>query len=254
MEQRPIEDRSRGRRICSAACESRSRGVSCGRHVSVRAAHQRLLHANGVGGLDHWPSPRVLWLNTGVLVLSSVAMQWTRSCCTTGTDGRRENRPDCRGRFHLCFSGRTALGVAAIERLRLFSDSPIRPYAFLLSCSPRCTACTCWAACGSGAGPPPRCGAASEVGKVRLSVELCTVYWHFLLLVWLVLFALLLSGNDNLGILLISVGSSNETSYDATCADEIRRNPSRGLKVCKASSPTGPRTSGRSRRSPGARR
>jgi cytochrome c oxidase subunit III len=30
------------------------------------------------------------------------------------------------------------------------------------------------------------------VGKVRLSVELCATYWHFLLLVWLVLFALLL--------------------------------------------------------------
>jgi cytochrome c oxidase subunit 3 len=28
---------------------------------------------------------------------------------------------------------------------------------------------------------------------VRLSIELCTVYWHYLLLVWLVLFALLLS-------------------------------------------------------------
>jgi cytochrome c oxidase subunit 3 len=31
-----------------------------------------------------------------------------------------------------------------------------------------------------------------EVGAVRLSVELCAVYWHYLLLVWLVLFALLL--------------------------------------------------------------
>jgi len=28
---------------------------------------------------------------------------------------------------------------------------------------------------------------------VRLSIELCTVYWHYLLLVWLVMFALLLS-------------------------------------------------------------
>jgi cytochrome c oxidase subunit 3 len=28
---------------------------------------------------------------------------------------------------------------------------------------------------------------------VRLSIELCTVYWHYLLLVWLVLFGLLLS-------------------------------------------------------------
>jgi len=32
-----------------------------------------------------------------------------------------------------------------------------------------------------------------EAHKVRVSVELCTIYWHFLLLVWLVLFALLLS-------------------------------------------------------------
>ena len=31
-----------------------------------------------------------------------------------------------------------------------------------------------------------------EVRKVRLSVELCTVYWHYLLLVWVVLFAVLL--------------------------------------------------------------
>jgi cytochrome c oxidase subunit 3 len=27
---------------------------------------------------------------------------------------------------------------------------------------------------------------------VRLGIELCTVYWHYLLLVWLVLFGLLL--------------------------------------------------------------
>jgi cytochrome c oxidase subunit 3 len=31
-----------------------------------------------------------------------------------------------------------------------------------------------------------------DAAKLRLSVELCAIYWHFLLLVWLVLFALLL--------------------------------------------------------------
>jgi cytochrome c oxidase subunit 3 len=45
-----------------------------------------------------------------------------------------------------------------------------------------------------------------DVVQVRLSVELCTVYWHFLLLVWLVLFGLVFSGNDNLGILLTICG------------------------------------------------
>jgi cytochrome c oxidase subunit 3 len=33
-----------------------------------------------------------------------------------------------------------------------------------------------------------------EMEQVRLSVELCAMYWHFLLLVWLVLFGLLLHG------------------------------------------------------------
>ena len=32
-----------------------------------------------------------------------------------------------------------------------------------------------------------------EAYKVRLSVELCTLYWHFLLLIWLIMFYLLLS-------------------------------------------------------------
>ena len=32
----------------------------------------------------------------------------------------------------------------------------------------------------------------TDAAKIRMSVELCTVYWHFLLLVWLVMFGLLL--------------------------------------------------------------
>jgi cytochrome c oxidase subunit 3 len=33
----------------------------------------------------------------------------------------------------------------------------------------------------------------AELIDVRLSVELCSVYWHYLLLVWIVLFGLLLA-------------------------------------------------------------
>ncbi len=32
----------------------------------------------------------------------------------------------------------------------------------------------------------------AELDEIRLGVELCTVYWHYLLLVWIVLFSLLL--------------------------------------------------------------
>lgn len=45
-----------------------------------------------------------------------------------------------------------------------------------------------------------------ELPKVRQSIENCALYWHFLLAVWLVLFGLLFTGNDNMGILLTICG------------------------------------------------
>ncbi len=45
-----------------------------------------------------------------------------------------------------------------------------------------------------------------KLSIVRQSIENCALYWHFLLAVWLVLFFLLFSGNDNMGILLTICG------------------------------------------------
>jgi cytochrome c oxidase subunit 3 len=45
-----------------------------------------------------------------------------------------------------------------------------------------------------------------DLSRLRQSVRLCAIYWHFLLVVWLVLFGLLFSGNDNLGTLLAICG------------------------------------------------
>ena len=46
----------------------------------------------------------------------------------------------------------------------------------------------------------------ADLSRLRLSIELCAIYWHFLLAVWLVLFFLLFSGDDNLGIILAICG------------------------------------------------
>jgi cytochrome c oxidase subunit III len=37
----------------------------------------------------------------------------------------------------------------------------------------------------------------TEAHEVQLSVELCAIYWHFLLLVWLVLLGLLTGWTDD---------------------------------------------------------
>ena len=59
-------------------------------------------------------------------------------------------------------------------------------------CSPRCTGCTFWAAWWRGGGAVAKLWRGAEVVDLRLGVELCAVYWHYLLLVWLILFTLLL--------------------------------------------------------------
>ena len=49
-----------------------------------------------------------------------------------------------------------------------------------------------------------------ELEKIRHSVELCTIYWHFLLLVWIALFGLLFAGN-NLDELMVICGIKGRT-------------------------------------------
>ena len=46
----------------------------------------------------------------------------------------------------------------------------------------------------------------TDITRLRLSIELCAVYWHFLLAVWLVLFGLLFAGNDSLVTILAICG------------------------------------------------
>jgi cytochrome c oxidase subunit III len=45
-----------------------------------------------------------------------------------------------------------------------------------------------------------------DLGRAARLVRLCATYWHYLLGVWLVLFALLFSGNDHLDIILSICG------------------------------------------------
>ena len=84
----------------------------------------------------------------------------------------------------------------------------------------------------------------AEVGKVRLSVELCTVYWHFLL--------------AGLGGPVRGVAEYPSIEriepHDAIGGHRIGRSTPAGSRHAKASSPTGRRTSARSRRCRGARR
>jgi len=147
----------------------------------ISAYWMRMQHAHG----DWSPLtvPRLLWLNTAVLILSSAAMQWARGAA---------RRAQAEGvRIALVAGGVLALAFLAGQPLAwrqlsaagyFIASGPAIAFFFLLT----------------GVHGLHLLGGLFVWGKtvVRMAhpgVELCTVYWHYLLLVWLVLFAVLLS-------------------------------------------------------------
>ncbi len=147
------------------------------------------------------PVPGLLWLNTGVLIASSLALQGARVAARRGQmDGVRTG---------LWAGGVTALGFLAGQLLawRALSASgyfvatnPSSSFFYLLTAVHGLHLLGGLVALGRTTAKVWRRGDGSSNGsdggdvpdQVRLSVELCAIYWHFLLLVWLVLLAMLL--------------------------------------------------------------
>lgn len=157
--------------------------------------------------LEDWrPAPQqwLLWLNTAMLVLSSVAMQWARVAARRGEIDGVWIGLNAGGVFAVAFLGGQVLAWRQLDMMVAFDiTNPAIGFFFLITALHGLHLLGGMVAWGRTAAKVWR---GVDVARVRLSVELCTVYWHFLLLVWLVLFGLLFSGNDNLGILLAICG------------------------------------------------
>ena len=155
---------------------------------------------------DWRPAPQLslLWLNTVMLVLSSVAMQWAQIAARRGEiDGVRIGLL-VGGVFAVAFLGGQILAWRQLSMMVAFDvRHPAIGFFYLITALHGLHLLGGLVAWGRTAAKVWR---GVDVVHVRLSVELCTIYWHFLLLVWLVLFGLLFSGNDNLGILLTICG------------------------------------------------
>jgi cytochrome c oxidase subunit 3 len=135
--------------------------------------------------------PQLLWVNTVMLVLASVAFQWTRNHATSG---RSEMiRPG------LIVTGALTVGflvgqIMAWQQLnasgQYVTTNPSNAFFYLLTGIHGLHilgGMYVWARATA------RAFGDRDADAVKHSVELCTIYWHFLLLVWLVLFGLMLS-------------------------------------------------------------
>lgn len=152
----------------------------------ISAYHMRMMAAD-------WTQlalPRVLWLNTGVLILSGAAMQWTRAAAQREQiDGVRIGLIAA-GVFTVAFLAGQLWAWQQLNASGYFvKTDPATAFFYLLTALHGMHLLGGMYVWGRTTARVLR---GVEVGKVRLSVELCTVYWHYLLLVWLVLFAVLL--------------------------------------------------------------
>ncbi|MGH8582854.1 MAG: cytochrome c oxidase subunit 3 [Gammaproteobacteria bacterium] len=136
------------------------------------------------------PEPGLLWFNTALLALSSIALHLARVAA------RRQLRAYTAA--GLMLGGLFAWGFLAGQ---LWSWGQLDAAGFYLASNPANTffytitalhglhllgGLVAWARAGL------KLWRGVDLKRLSLSVELCSTYWHFLLAVWLVLFTLLL--------------------------------------------------------------
>ena len=143
------------------------------------------------------PDPGLLWVNTGLLILASIALQRARGA--VARDDLDLLRPYLRaaGILTLAFlAGQVIVWRQLTAAGYYLATNPADSFFYILTALHGLhLAGGLWflaravAAVRQGLESRP----VAEVSRVRLSVTLCSLYWHFLLLVWLILFGLLLS-------------------------------------------------------------
>lgn len=135
--------------------------------------------------------PVLLWVNSGVLVLASIAYHWTRSAAIKGRTASLKPGLSVAGFLTFAFLvGQLVAWRQLHGSGHYVSSNPANAFFYLL------TAVHGLHLLGGlwvWARSMVRVFTGADADAVRLSIELCTVYWHYLLLVWVVLFGLLLS-------------------------------------------------------------
>lgn len=151
-------------------------------------------------GFPDWrplPDPGLLWFNTGLLIMGSLALQRARGLA------EKDDLPGLKLNL-------TAGGVLTIGFLlgQLIAWQQLTSSGYLMATNPADAffyvltglhglhmlgGLWFWGRATTAVWQGLETRPVTEIARVRLNVQLCSVYWHYLLLIWLILFSLLLS-------------------------------------------------------------
>ncbi len=181
----------RRRRAALVAAAHRPVGVHGGRHLAVRAVPDGVLDAHApqrrLVPPDHPEHPVV---QHGVLLAASVAMQFAANAAG---DGRREfarNALVAAGALSIAFLAGQVLAWRAVgPSLYFVQGSPAIAFFYVLTIVHGLHLVGGLYVLGRSS---LRFARGAELVDLRQSLSLCATYWHFLLLVWLAVFGVLL--------------------------------------------------------------
>ena len=132
--------------------------------------------------------PAQLWLNTGLLIVSSVLFQWARNLVTHDQQKYLMVAFVGAGVFAILFIGGQLVAWNSLQSAGHFvASNPANSFFYLLT---GLHALHLLGGLWVWSKSLIRLLSVGEPKDVRLSIELCTLYWHFLLIVWLVMFAI----------------------------------------------------------------
>lgn len=142
-----------------------------------------------LGDWDPVTEPAVLWINTALLVLASMAMQAARNAAAAGRAPR--NMLLASGLMVAGFLlGQLAAWQALAGQGYYTMANPAYAFFYLLTAIHGLHllgGLYVWARAAR------RAARGAQPQDLRLTLELCAIYWHYLLLVWVVLFILMLN-------------------------------------------------------------
>ncbi|MEM7401619.1 MAG: cytochrome c oxidase subunit 3 [Pseudomonadota bacterium] len=135
--------------------------------------------------------PGVLWISTGLLILASIFFQIARNAAIKSQVKKVKSNLLIAGIFTFAFIAGQFWAWQELHDAGYFlTSNPANSFFYVLTAI---HALHIFGGLWVWSKTVFKLQNKAEVQKLRMSVELCTIYWHFLLLVWLVLFALLLS-------------------------------------------------------------
>jgi len=137
------------------------------------------------------PEPGLLWFNTGLLILSSFAIQWARTRARKGMLKQTKAALYLAGALTIVFLiGQLIVWQQLVDMGYYLASNPANDFFYLLTGLHglhMIGGLFAWARTTYKV-----TYLQEEREQAALSVELCAIYWHFLLVVWFALFILLI--------------------------------------------------------------